>query len=224
MNIIFLGYRSWAINTFKICANHKKIKKKKIFKTIKQLDKINLSNYDLLVTLGWSNEINKSVITKIKTIGLHCASKDRYSYGSPIQNQIIDGLVKTKHRVFLWKYKKNSKRAHTHTREYTHETDLSLKGSMAEIFLRLEKTSIQLINNFLDDFPDKIKIKKWKKENMIRKKRTSYDSKIKKEIFFKDDLKFAYNTIRSLGDPYPNAFIEDKFGKLYFKKVKYEKN
>ena len=46
-----------------------------------------------------------------------------------------------------------------HTLEYTHETNLSLKGSIDEIFLRLEKTSIQLINNFLDDFPDKIKIK-----------------------------------------------------------------
>ena len=57
--------------------------------------------------------------------------------------------------------------------------NLSLKGSIDEIFLRLEKTSIELINNFLDDFSDKIKLK-MEERKYNKKKRTRYESKIKK--------------------------------------------
>ena len=123
----------------------------------------------MLVTIGWSSEINKKILSNITTIGLHCAEKDRYSYGTPLQNQIIDGLEKTKHRVFLWEYEKNSKRAHTHTKKYSHETTLSLKGSMSEIFLNLELTAIKLITKFISDFPNKIKYKIWPSEMIIKK-------------------------------------------------------
>ena len=46
-------------------------------------------------------------------------------------------IGETKHRVFLWKYKKIQKGL-IHTREYINETNLSLKGSIDEIF-QIEK-------------------------------------------------------------------------------------
>ena len=71
MKIIFLGYRSWAINAFKVLIKNKKIKKKLIINKISQLNKIQLKDFDLLVTIGWSSEINKKILSNITTIGLH---------------------------------------------------------------------------------------------------------------------------------------------------------
>lgn len=94
---------------------------------------------------------------------------------------------------------------------------------MNDIFINLENTSIILLTKFINTFPDKIKYKIWPEEKVVRKKRTPMDSKIKKSFFNKKKLIDIYNFIRCLEDPYPNAYIEDKFGKLLFKKVRYVK-
>ena len=94
---------------------------------------------------------------------------------------------------------------------------------MSEIFLNLELTAIKLITKFISDFPNKIKYKIWPSEKIIKKKRTPKDSKIKNKTIFIQNLKDIYNFIRCLENPYPNAYIEDNLGKLYFKKVRYVK-
>jgi methionyl-tRNA formyltransferase len=132
MNVIFLGYRDWAINTFDKVQNHNSINQFIILNTKEEIDKIELSKWDLLVTLGWSDELGPELANNIFSIGLHCAELDRYSYGSPIQLQIIDGIKHTKHRIFPFKHDAYSTRAHAHTREYSHEVDLNLNG--AKIF------------------------------------------------------------------------------------------
>ena len=44
------------------------------------------------------------------------------------------------------------------------------------------------------------------------------------KLLLSDDVsvKNIYNFIRCKTNPYPNAFIEDETGKLYFEKVKFE--
>ena len=59
--------------------------------TSQDLNYYDLSEFDLLITCGWSDELN-GVADEILSIGVHCASLDRYSYGTPIQLQIIDGI------------------------------------------------------------------------------------------------------------------------------------
>ena len=221
MKVIFLGYRDWAIDAFKELKN-KKIKKKIIINNKKKLRAFDLSKYDLLITLGWSSNLNKKILNNIETIGLHCAKRDRYSYGSPIQNQIIDGLESTKHRVFPFRENKNLNRIHVTTREYSHEVTLSLKGNINKIFENLKKTSIVLINKYLNQYPN-IKYKKWSKEKIIRKKRLPKDSLITTNDLKKKNLRSIYNKIRCLGDPYPNAYFEDKSGVLLLKQVRFEK-
>ena len=60
MKVIFLGYRDWAIDAFKELKN-KKIKKKIIINNKKKLNVLDLSKYDLLITLGWSSNLNKKI-------------------------------------------------------------------------------------------------------------------------------------------------------------------
>ena len=153
MKVIFLGYREWALNAFAEIKHHSKIKKYKICMSDEELLLNDLNDYDLLITLGWSDELGEDITSKIKAIGLHCAELDRYSYGTPIQNQIIDGIKVTKHRIFPFIWDPKSKRAHTHTREFSHEVDLSLEGSMEDIFQELSKHPLFFYRNFLMIFP-----------------------------------------------------------------------
>ena len=222
MKVIFLGYREWALNAFAEIKHHSKIKKYKICMSDEELLLNDLNDYDLLITLGWSDELGEDITSKIKAFGLHCAELDRYSYGTPIQNQIIDGIKVTKHRIFPFIWDPKSKRAHTHTREFSHEVDLSLEGSMEDIFQELSKTSIILLSKFLNDFPN-IKYIKWDEETEISKARIPSDSKLSLETFNKMNTEELYNFIRCLEDPYPNAFIEDEVGTISFKKVAFKK-
>jgi hypothetical protein len=222
MNVVFLSYRDWANKALARVARHPKIKKNIRSHSADELSKINLEDYDLLITLGWSEELGPSVCSRINAIGLHCAELDRYSYGSPIQLQIIDGITITKHRIFPFVWDSSSRRAHTHTREYSHETLLSLHGDIEDIFDQLTSTSILLINQYLDDFPN-ISYKKWPEETEIREKRTPIDSKIPKESLGSISTLDLYNIVRCLGNPYPNAYIEDDKGTLYFERVRFIK-
>ncbi|GIR96778.1 hypothetical protein CM15mP99_4130 [bacterium] len=56
------------------------------------LEKINLKEWDLLVTLGWSDELGEKIASDILAIGLHCAELDRYSYGTPISFKLLMAL------------------------------------------------------------------------------------------------------------------------------------
>ncbi len=222
MNVVFLSYREWANKALARVAQHPKIIRGIQFHSADELNKLNLEDYDLLITLGWSDELGQSVCSRINAIGLHCAELDRYSYGSPIQLQIIDGITITKHRIFPFVWDASSGRAHTHTREYSHETLLSLHGNIEDIFEQLTTTSILLLNQYLDDFPN-ISYKKWPEEMEVRKKRNPIDSKLAKENLVSISTLDLYNFIRCLENPYPNAYIEDDQGTLYFERVRFVK-
>jgi hypothetical protein len=222
MKILFLGYRDWALQAFKEVAKHPKIDIYKVLHSQSELKLSNLEEFDLLITLGWSDELGPDVCKRIRAIGLHCAELDRYSYGTPLQLQIIDRILKTKHRIFPFVYLDSSKRAHTHTREFSHEVDLYLHGDIENIFFQLTATSIVLLNSYLDDYPN-ISYRKWPAETIVREKRTPADSKIKKEDLPIISTEELYNLIRSLGGPYPHAYIEDEVGKLYFERVRFKK-
>lgn len=219
MKIVFIAYRDWAIKVYPHVKNHTKVTESVFCETLDELYKIDLSKFDLLITLGLSDIIGNDVYNKIETIGLHCAELDRYSYGSPIQLQIIDGIVKTKHRVFrLLSGGENSKRSHAHTREYSNEVDLFLYGGINEIFDQLTYTSISLFNSFLDEFPH-TNWKQWPEENIIRERRKPEDSKFSMSQLIQMSTLELYNLIRCLEDPYPNVCIEDEEGILFLKKA-----
>lgn len=222
MKVIFLAYRDWALKVYDTIKKHPKVIESELCKSIDELNKYNIENYDLLITCGWSQEIGNEISNKIETIGVHCAELDRYSYGTPLQLQIIDGINISKHRVFQFTFDANSKRAHTHNRLYSHEVDLVLTGNMDDVLEQMTVTSKALFNMYLNDFPN-IVWKEWPQESVIREKRKPEDSKLTKDQIIKMTTEELYNFFRSLEDPYPNGYIEDDIGKLYIKKVQFKR-
>jgi hypothetical protein len=222
MKIIFLAYREWSLDVYKAIERHPNVQFSVLCKTQVELEKLDLKKFNLLLTCGTSDKLGKEILEKIETIGVHCAELDRYSYGSPIQNQIIDGINFTKHRIFKLSYNENSIRSHAHDRLFSHEVDLDLSGNVDDIFYQMTSTSIILFNKYLNDISN-IVWSEWPEEEIIRKKRVPSDSKLLKEQMFNMSTKELYDFFRCLGDPYPNGYIEDEVGSLYINKVSFKK-
>lgn len=222
MKVIFLAYRQWSLDVYPAIVKHPKVSESVLCKTHEELLKYDLSQYDLLITCGWSQELGEEVTQQIEAIGVHCAELDRYSYGTPIQLQIIDGITRSKHRIFSFTYDKNSVRAHTHNRLYSHEVDLDYSGNMEDILEQLTVTSKVLFIRYLDDYPN-IEWKQWPAEDIVRPARKPADSILRKEDILCMDTEQLYNFFRCLEDPYPNGAIEDDKGVLYIQKVMYKR-
>lgn len=221
MRVIFLAYREWALKVFPTIKKHPKVSEIILCKTHEELISLTLENYDLIISCGWSEELGNEVTSKIEAIGVHCAELDRYSYGTPLQLQIMDGIKLSKHRVFSFSYDPNSKRAHTHNRLYSHEVDLDLTGNMDDILEQMTATSKVLFNMYLNDYPN-ITWETWPAEEIVRYKRKPEDSCLTKEQFLNMDTEQLYNFFRCLEEPYPNGYIEDEKGFLYIEKVKFK--
>lgn len=223
MKIIFLAYRQWSLDVYPSIRKHPRVQESVLCKSHEELLKLDLNKYDLIISCGWSEELGDEITSKIEAIGVHCAELDRYSYGSPLQLQIIDGVNRTKHRVFSFTFDKSSERAHTHNRLFSHEVDLDLSGNMSDVLCQMTSTSIVLFNRYLDDIPNII-WKEWPEEKIVRPKRNPIDSRLKKDDLLKMNTEELYNFFRCLEDPYPNGYIEDDKGRLYIKQVEFKKN
>lgn len=222
MKVIFLAYRDWSLKVFPTVKKHPKVSEIVLCKTKGELMNLALEDYDLIVSCGWSEELGKEITEKIEAIGVHCAELDRYSYGTPIQLQIIDGINRSKHRIFSFTYDEQSARAHTHNRMYSHEVDLDLSGNMEDILEQLTVTSKVLFTRYLDDYPNII-WNKWPSEDIVREKRKPEDSRLTKEQLLQMNTEQLYNFFRCLEEPYPNGYIEDETGKLFIKHVEFKK-
>ena len=221
INVIFCGYRTWAINIINGLKNSPKLNVISIINSKEEYDsEVNQigEDVDLIIFLGWSWIIPKDITNKYTCIGIHPSDLPKYRGGSPIQNQIINGVTKTKISLMTVSEKLDGG-------DIWLKHDLDLSGENIEvIFKEIEKSSISLFNNFFNMYPKIKPIKQDLKKGSYFKRRTPSQSKIELEDFSNKPLEEIYNRIRSLTEPYPNAFIEDSEGnKLYFKHVSFVK-
>ena len=218
MKILFLAYREWALEVYPSVVKHPKVEMVTLCKTTAEMLaelQGNENRYDMILLCGWSDEPVKEVVERIPTFTAHCAADDKYSPGTPLQNQIIDGIRFTKHRLVRVGYPELS------LRQYSHEVDLDISGSTGDIFVQLKATCIALFNMFLYDYPN-VEWKEWPESDRQRPKRKPEDSKLTKAMFTSMTTSQLYDFMRGLEDPYPNAYLEDEDGMLYFCKVQYK--
>lgn len=221
MKVIFLAYRKWSLDVYPTVAKHPRVSEIVLCKTQEELLHLSLKDYDLIVSCGWSEELGPEIVKQIEAIGVHCAELDRYSYGTPLQLQIIDGITKSKHRIFSFTYDEKSTRAHTHNRLYSHEVDLDLTGNMEDVLEQMTVTSKALFNMYLNEY-QKIEWREWPSEEIVRPKRKPEDSKLTKKQLLEMNTEELYNFFRCLEEPYPNGYIEDEKGKLFINKVTFK--
>ena len=221
MNIVFLAYRSWALNVVDALKNNEHIDNYHIFQSQKDFEiflKKNKKTIDLIFVIGWSDILEDKIVNKYMCIGMHPSDLPNYKGGSPIQNQILDGITTTNASLFRLSNKIDE--GDVYLKEM-----LSLNGdSISEIFVNIEQTSIKLFEDFLIAYPEIEPIAQEQQQYKTFRRRKPSDSRITADDFKKLDSIDLYNKIRCLTDPYPNAYFEDKKGrKLFFTGVSIEK-
>jgi len=210
---LFVGYRDWALR-----AHYELNLSIAMVTSNDQLnEQINLNKeLKYIFFVGWSNIIEETVINKYECFCIHPSSLPFYRGGSPIQNQIIDGILDSS--VTLFKMNNKLDAGPIFSQKY-----LSLRGSLEDIFNRISFLTADLIRTFI------LKIESGQMFTLIDqdeelatlfKRRKPSQSEIKLDDFENFTALQLYNKIRSLDDPYPNAFIKCADGsKLILKKV-----
>tara|TARA_R110002020_G_scaffold378499_1_gene589496 strand:- start:9694 stop:10365 length:672 start_codon:yes stop_codon:yes gene_type:complete len=223
MKILYCGYRDWALKIYdqlkndilsttdKILHEITLVKNKKEFCEVEEYSK-----FDVILFIGWSWIVPDYIVNNTKCICLHPSKLPKYRGGSPLQNQIIDGVENSAVTFFIM----DNKLDHG---PILYQEDLSLRGNLKNIFANINEIGWKGLKYILDNFETLTPREQKHKQSTVYKRRNPEMS----EIFLTDIKKYTakdlFNKIRALQDPYPNAFIKCKDGtKLYLKEASYE--
>jgi methionyl-tRNA formyltransferase len=216
MKILFCAYRKWAtniINRIDKSYFHYDI----ILDNNNIQDKITKFNPDIIFFIGWSWIIPDEIINQYNSICIHPSKLPAYRGGSPIQNQIIDGLTTSAVTLF----KMNSE---LDAGDIIIQTDLNLEDDLEDILNRIENISVDSINIILNKLNNNEKIEYIKQDESKAtycKRRKPKDSEITIDDLYHKTAKQIHDKVRCLQDPYPNAYITLGNGeKLYILKTK----
>lgn len=223
MKIVFLAYRDWALDVARqISSEHGQAH---TFQTLTSPAALReyaqtITNHTVIImAIGWSWIIDTEITRRFLCLGVHPSDLPNYRGGSPIQNQIIDGIIKTKCSLFRIAEKLDAG-------EIWGKSDLSLEGdSMDEIFQNIKAASVNLLTSFLQCYPNiNTEPQDLSRGNFVKRRRSD-DSQLVPGDFDFSDITLLYNKIRCLTAPYPNAYIEDDKGnRLYFEKIRFMKH
>jgi len=220
LKVVFCGYRSWALDVISSIKDHPNIQYITCLKSEEEFHSFfekNSLNVDIFMFIGWSWIIPAEITEKYICLGIHPSDLPSYRGGSPIQNQIINGVHETK--VMLMTLSS----AKLDAGDIWMKEDLTLIGdNMDIVFENIKKSTIKLLNRFLNTYPNIKPLKQQISKGTFFKRRTAEQSKLTVQDFEKMSLIELYDFIRCLTDPYPNAYLEDSFGnKLIFTGIKF---
>ena len=204
MRIACIGYRGWALNIYDQLASqtdHQFL----IFRSKKQYDEQVLRDFKpgMALFYGWSWLVSSEIIDEFKCIMLHPSPLPKYRGGSPLQNQIIAGEVKSAVSLFLMD-------DGVDTGPIVAQKRLSLEGDINDIFDRLTSIGLELtlgvLANGLNPIPQN------NAGATSYKRRKPEESEITIDEIQCKTAEYLYNKIRMLQAPYPNAFIRTSDG------------
>ena len=208
MTYLFCAYRDWALKLYKELK--KKYPDMHLLSTPKKLtaNYVKKKKPKLIFFPDWSWIVPDEIISNYKCICFHESDLPNFRGGSPIQNQIIRGIEKTKSTAFLMDKGLDEG-------DILLQKTLLLTGSLDQIFERMIQNDLFMVEKIIQG---KYKLKKQRGNPTRFKRRSPKDSELES---LKHSKKYIYNFIRMLDNPYPNAFINLGKHKIVFKKAFY---
>jgi len=207
MDIILIGYRDWALKAFSLIKfRHVQIKSESEFEFFIST-KFSANMH--LVFVGWSKIIPASVVSHGNCYCIHPSDLPKYRGGSPIQNQVLEGVLDTKLTLFRMN-------EYLDAGPVLSKTDLCLRGPIPSIFNNMTSASVLLLEDFAYRINDAVFMKGTvQDENLatILPRRKPEQSEITLDDLSRLDSNKLLNKINALGDPYPNAFIRTVDGR-----------
>ena len=218
MKIACLSYRSWALKIYDQLKD--KYEKKHQFLIFDNKESYNREkllefNPDLILWYGWSWIVEDIFVDDFTSVMLHPSPLPKYRGGSPIQNQIIKGEIKS--AVSLFKMTKNLDDG-----DIYFQIPFSLSGNLSDIFLRITNLGFSATCLIIEG--DYTLTPQDHNEKSFCKRRKPSDSEITLDELSNKPAEYIYNKIRMLADPYPNAYIVSSDNKkIYLTEAKIDK-
>jgi len=223
LNILYCSYRTWGFDILKYTKHFMQEQYPKLevnFTLITNTTDLlqqDLSTYDLIFFIGWSEIIPTDIVANNYCICLHPSPLPKYRGGSPIQHQIINGDYDSAISFFIMD-------SGIDTGDILYQVPLRLDGELSDIFFNIINKSYTVLCIIINDY-SKDKELVGTPQNDIEssnyKRRTQSMSEIVISDFSEYTASQLYDKIRSLQDPYPNAFIRCKDDTiLYITKAK----
>ncbi len=219
--ILVCAYRSWSIEIFDNLYKNERFIDQFDFLLAKNQHSLHsildsAEKIDVIICVGWSWLIPDEITKKYFVCGLHPSNLPEFAGGSPIQNQILNGVNESKFTLFKFTDQIDSG-------PIIKKADLSLDGHIYDIFQRLVQVGSNLLIDFLIEYPS-YDLLSTAPPSKIWKRIRPDQSKLNANDFENLSVREIYDFIRCREDPYPNAFIEDETGRLEFKLVNYLPN
>ena len=184
----------------------------KSFRFLNKLDKKKIINISpkIIFFIHWSKKIPSEIFKRFLCIQFHASNLPKFKGGSPIQNQIIRGIKKTKITAFKVSNIIDSG-------DICKKKNLDLNGTAMQIYKKMEKISINMIRELVRR--KKIKFNKQTgKSSFFKRRKASESNLLSLKIM---NIKNMYNFIRMLdAHDYPKAYLDIKKYKILFKNVK----
>ena len=219
-NILICGYRDWSYNLY-VNIRSEIIKNipdhHVVYVDHKDLLEENIKQYNpkYIFFIGWSWIIKDDIINKYPCICLHPSLLPKYRGGSPMQHQIINGEKESAVTLFYMD-------EGIDTGDILFQKKFSLNGDLVDIYNRVTKIGSEGVMKIIQDSCDD-RIKQDESKATFYKRRKPSMSEIQVEDISNFTSEELHNKVRSLQDPYPNAFIRCKDGtKLFIKKTEIE--
>lgn len=213
MNVVFFGYRPWAI---KIARNL--LNSHYPFWSISNIvteENPNIEEYlrgfdegTVLLFYGWSWKIPKEIYEEYLCLILHTSPLPKYRGGSPLQHQIMAGERMS--AVTICKVEEG-----IDTGDIYAQAPFSLEGTLDQIFYRIaEVGTLETLKTLEAIALGKANpVKQDESQATAYKRRKPEESELKVEDLKTMTANQLYNFIRALADPYPNAFIRGRDGR-----------
>lgn len=223
--VLFCAYREWGIKSYHDLVEvlNQSEQKFNLQLVTSQENLISLLSHgvkpDLVLCAGWSWIIPAEALSICKFYGIHPSDLPLYAGGSPIQHQIIDGIETSKVTLFEMKEKLDQG-------PIIQKLPLSLAGPLSEILSNLSLNTTLLFSRLLAEFPN---INYSAKDtisptSVIRKRLNASSGEITKKLISELTAKQLFDFIRCRENPYPNAFIQDETGTLFFSHVVFDQH
>jgi len=205
MKIVYCCYRDWAKEIYKATKSTNSV----LLETNQEIHLIHSIKPDLIFFLGWSWIVPKDIVNDYICICLHPSPLPKYRGGSPLQHQILNGEKIS--AVTLFRMDEG-----IDTGDIVNQMTFSLDGDLDDIFKRITACGISLIRDLLFCYPAYYKRYKQTGKSTTYKRRKPEESEITIEELKTKPAEYIYNKIRSLQNPYPNAFMVCGDGKKVY--------
>lgn len=205
---IYCAYRIWSLNLYRKLDQS-------LFYLVDSKEKLTLKlckkmQPEYIFFPDWSWKVPKAITSRYRCVIFHEADLPKFRGGSPIQNQVLRGIKKTKHTVLFMTDEIDAG-------DILLQRNLNLSLPLDQIFVQIAENVYGMI---LQIIRGEFNPRKQKGKPTYYPRRKPYES----ELDMNMPLCKVYDFIRILDDPYPNAFIRIGDKKIVFKHPQLENN